>query len=91
MVRLILEYGNCVRGPVYCGDQDKVEHVQRQATKIVASVRNLAYQEQLKRLRLPSMHYRRERERQYDYGVSDSNWKDQNQVQPCQDLPESTA
>ena len=29
MVTPILEYGNCVWGPVFCGDQDKVERVQR--------------------------------------------------------------
>ena len=61
MVRPLLEYGNCVWGPVYCGDQDKVERVQRRATRMVASVRHLPYQTRLERLKLPSMHYRRER------------------------------
>ena len=61
MVRPLIEYGNCVWGPVCCGDQDKVEQVQRWATIMVASVRHLPYQTRLERLKLPSMHYRRER------------------------------
>ena len=61
MVRPLLEYGKCVWGPVYCGDQDKVEQVQRWAARMVASVRHLPYQTRLEGLKLPSMHYRRER------------------------------
>ena len=60
MVRPILEYGNCVWGPVLCGDQDKVERVQRRATKMAPSVRHLPYQVRLESLKLPSMSYRRE-------------------------------
>lgn len=59
MVRPILEYGNCVWGPVFCGDQDRIERVQRRATKMIPAIRHLPYQERLERLRLPSMHYRR--------------------------------
>ena len=61
MIRPILEYGGCVWGPVFCGDQDRVERVQRRATKMVAAIRHLPYQERLKRLKLPSMSYRRTR------------------------------
>ena len=61
MVRPILEFGNCVWGPLMCGDQDKVERVQRRATKMVASIRHLPYQDRLQRLKLPSLHYRRMR------------------------------
>ena len=60
-VRPVLEYGNCVWGPVLSGDQDKVERVLRRATKMVPAVRGLPYQERLKQLKMPSMHYRRER------------------------------
>ena len=61
MVRPILEYGNCVWGPVMCGDQDRLERVQRRATRLVAAIRHLPYQERLQRLNLPSLQYRRER------------------------------
>ena len=61
MVRPILEYGNCVWGPVFCGGQDKVERVQKRATKMVPSaVGHLPYQVRLERLKLPSMSYRKE-------------------------------
>lgn len=59
MVRPILEYGNCVWGPIYCGDQDRVERVQRRATKMIAAIRHLPYEERLERLNLPSMYHRR--------------------------------
>lgn len=59
MIRPILEYGNCVWGPVYCGDQDRVERVQRRATKLVATMKHLPYEERLKKLNLPSMYHRR--------------------------------
>ena len=38
----------------------KLKGVQRHATKMVASVRHLPYQRRLERLKLPSMHYRKE-------------------------------
>ena len=37
MVRPILEYCNTVWGPVMCGDQDRIERVQRRATKMVTT------------------------------------------------------
>ena len=61
MVRPILEYSNSVWGPVMCGDQDRIERVQRRATKMIAAFRHLPYQERLRRLCLPSLHYRRMR------------------------------
>ena len=59
MVRPHLEYSNSVWGPTSRADQDAVERVQRRATKLVQSIRHLSYQDRLKRLKLPSMHYRR--------------------------------
>ena len=41
MVRPILEYSNCIWGPLTCGDQDKIERVQRRATKMVSAIRHL--------------------------------------------------
>ena len=47
MVRPILEYSNSVWGPLMCGDQDKMERVQRRAIKlvVVATIRHLLYQD----------------------------------------------
>ena len=61
LIRPILEYGNCVWGPMYRGDQDAVERVLRRATKLVKTVRHLPYEERLKKLGLMSMYYRRNR------------------------------
>ncbi|KAI8480560.1 hypothetical protein Bbelb_416830 [Branchiostoma belcheri] len=61
MVRPHLEYGNVIWGPHYSLDQQKVEAVQRRATKLVSGLRELPYSERLKRLRLPSLGYRRRR------------------------------
>ena len=61
MVRPILEYSNSVWGPVLCGDQDRIERVQRRATKMVPAIRHLPYQDRLRSLNLPSLHYRRMR------------------------------
>ena len=38
-----------------------IENVQRRATKLVTSVKNLSYPERLRKLGLPSLEYRRER------------------------------
>ncbi|KAI8489231.1 hypothetical protein Bbelb_329700 [Branchiostoma belcheri] len=61
MVRPHLEYGNVIWGPHYSLDQQKVEAVQRRATKLVSGLRELPYSERPKRLRLPSLGYRRRR------------------------------
>ena len=61
VIRPILEYGNCVWGPMYRGDQDAVERVLRRATKLVKTIRHLPYEERLKKLGLMSMYYRRNR------------------------------
>ena len=59
VIRPILEYGNCVWGPMYRGDQDAVERVLRRATKLIKSIRYLPYEERLKKLGVMSMYYRR--------------------------------
>ena len=40
---------------------DKVEKVQRRATKLCTEIKDLPYERRLQELRLPSMFYRRER------------------------------
>ena len=61
IVRPHLEYGNIIWGPFNKGDQKLVERVQRRATKMVDSIRQLSYPERLRQLGLPSLHYRRRR------------------------------
>ena len=54
MVRPHLEYGNAMWGPVYIGDVHKVEKIQRRATKMISSIKNLPYEQRLRTLKLPS-------------------------------------
>ena len=61
LVRRHLEYGNPIWGPFYQGDIDKLEAVQRRATKMVADQNNKPYEERLKNLDLPSLTHRRKR------------------------------
>ena len=61
LVRPHLEYGNLVWCPRWKKDQLEIEKVQRRATKMVPSIRDLPYQERLKQLKLPSLHHRRRR------------------------------
>ena len=61
LVRPILEYANTVWGPIYVGDQKKIERIQRRATKLLPELSQLPYQERLKKLNLPSLVYRRKR------------------------------
>ena len=56
-----LEYGNIVWGPFNRADQQRVERVQRRATKLVPELRHLPYQQRLRILNLPSLYFRRRR------------------------------
>ena len=59
MVRPHLEYANSVWCPYKKGDIELVEKVQKRATKLVISLKHLPYMERLKRLKLPTLKYRR--------------------------------
>ena len=59
MIRPLLEYANCIWSPLLKGDIDKLEKVQRRATKIVPTLRNLPYSERLAKLNLPTLAFRR--------------------------------
>ena len=61
LVRPHLEYGNVIWGPFNRGDQKLLEGVQRRATKLVQSIKNLPYPQRLCHLKLPSLYYRRRR------------------------------
>ncbi|XP_072013931.1 uncharacterized protein [Amphiura filiformis] len=59
MVRPHLEYANSVWSPYLKRDIDKLEKVQRRATKIVPSLRDTPYTTRLMLLDLPTLAYRR--------------------------------
>ena len=61
MVRPHLEYATCVWSPTAIGLRDKLESVQRRATKLIPELKNLEYADRLKALQLPSLCYRRRR------------------------------
>ena len=61
LVRPHLEYGNLTWGPFNRADQRLLEKVQRRATRLVRTIRHLPYSERLKKLKIPSLYYRRSR------------------------------
>ena len=61
MVRSHLEYANNVWNPVKKGDLENLEKVQKRFTKMIPDVAHLIYSERLKRLKLPTLVYRRTR------------------------------
>ena len=60
-VRPVLEYGNTIWCPRNKKDVTAIENVQKRATKMVPGLHNLQYEDRLKKLKLPSLIYRRER------------------------------
>ena len=61
LVRPHLEYAAPVWNPKAIYQIDKIENVQRRATKLVPGLANLSYPERLKILKLPTLAYRRTR------------------------------
>ena len=59
LARPILEYGQTVWQPRHKTLYKKLEGVQRQATKLISSIRELPYPARLERLGLPSLEHRR--------------------------------
>ena len=58
LVRPNLEFGMCVASPLNKDDQEKLEAVQRQATKAIEGCKYLNYLSHLKRLKLPTLVFR---------------------------------
>ena len=61
LIRPLLEYGHTITYPRYEKDRKLIEGVQRRATKMVPELKNSNYVDRLKAMKLPSMHYRRDR------------------------------
>ena len=63
LVRPILDYSSGIWNPYHKKDIEKLEKVQRRATKIIREIRNLPYADRLKRCKLMTI---QERRRRYD-------------------------
>jgi len=61
LVRSHLEYANCVWYPKRKTDDDKLERVQKRATKLIPELAKKTYGERLRILNLPTLKYRRYR------------------------------
>ena len=62
LVRPILEYCSTVWYPILSKHIQQIEKVQRRATKLIPELRSLPYPDRLKKLGLPTLIYRRDRE-----------------------------
>ena len=61
LVRPHVEYAQAVWSPHYMKDIEQVENVQRRATRQIPGLKELTYDQRLKKLKLPSLRYRRAR------------------------------
>ena len=61
VIRPILEYANTVWSPHKRKDIDKLEKIQRSYTKCIVGLKDLNYEQRLKKLKLPSLEFRRVR------------------------------
>jgi len=59
LVHLHVEYANSVWNPYKKGDIEEIEKVQRTATTLVKGLKKFSYEERLRKLRLPTLKYRR--------------------------------
>jgi hypothetical protein len=61
LVRPHIEYAEAAWSPFKVGDIEKIENVQRRATKQVPTLKNMEYNERQKKLKMPTLKYRRMR------------------------------
>jgi len=59
LIRAHLEYAVSVWNPHYQTFIEKTEKVQKRATKLVITIKRLHYEDRLRRLKLPTLKYRR--------------------------------
>ena len=60
-VRPRLEYGSIIWSPFLMKNIKAIENIQRRATKLVATLKHLPYEDRLKRLDLPTLTFRRKK------------------------------
>lgn len=60
-VRPHLEYASVIWSPTYIKDIVAIENVQRRATRMLPELKDQSYENRLKALGLPTLHYRRDR------------------------------
>ena len=58
IIRPHLEYANVIWSPLYKGQLNNLEKVQRSATKMIPTLKDKTYTQRLKVLGLPSLRYR---------------------------------
>ena len=78
LVRSRLEYGVEIWSPSLKRDIREVEAIQRRATKMIPAIKDLSYEERLRKLKLPTLVYRRKRGEmiqtyKYLHNIYDSN------------------
>ena len=61
LVRPHLEYANQAWSPYLSKDIVPIENVQRRATKLIPSLKEMSYEDRLRKLKLPTLAYRRAR------------------------------
>ena len=59
LVRPHVEYATSVWSPHLKGDRDKLEKLQRRATKLIPALKDKTYKERLQNLKLPTLEFRR--------------------------------
>jgi hypothetical protein len=59
LIRPHLEYANSVWCPILKKDRDKLENVQRRATKLVPELKEMPYESRLRTLEIPTLVFRR--------------------------------
>ena len=61
LVRSHIEYGDTIWSPYKIKHIEAIERVQRRATKQITGLKYLTYEERLRKLKLPTLSYRRQR------------------------------
>ena len=61
LIRSHLEYNNSVWSPHKKSDIEKLERVQKRATKMIPGMPKISYPDRLRKLKLPTLTYRRTR------------------------------
>ena len=66
IVRLDLEYANKVWAPYLIQDIEAIENVERRASNLIPTLKNLSYEDRLRKVGVPTLSYRRARGRMGD-------------------------